>query len=113
MPGGAPDYESFLGPADVVIDDVVMMMPEAAAEGWPAFFDRALEDLSPGVSEIIIHPGYEAEVPPDLRGDEPFGSAWRQQDFDFFTGLEFKELLRKNDIALVSWRDIADLEPVR
>ncbi len=113
MAGHAPDYESFLGPGDVVLNDLVTMMPETASEGWPAYYDEALGNLSPGVSEIIIHVGYEGEVPLDLRGDEPFGSAWRQQEFDFFTGPKFKELLRKHDIKLISWRNIAELEPVR
>jgi predicted glycoside hydrolase/deacetylase ChbG (UPF0249 family) len=113
MAGHAPDYESFLGPGDVVLNDVVTMMPETASKGWPAFYDKALGNLSPGVSEIIIHVGYEGEVAPDLRGDEPFGSAWRQREFDFFTGPKFKELVRKHDIKLISWRDIAELEPER
>ena len=113
MGGQAPDYESFLVPGDVVLADLVTMMPETASEGWPAYYDRTLRDLGPGVTEVIIHVGYESEVPLDMRGDEPFGSAWRQQEFDFFTGATFKDLLKKHDIKLISWRDIARLGPAR
>jgi predicted glycoside hydrolase/deacetylase ChbG (UPF0249 family) len=114
MAGHAPDYESFLEPGDVVIDDLIMMMPEEASEGRHAVHERALENLGPGeVGEIIIHVGYEAEVPSERRNDEPFGSAWRQKDFDYFTGPVFKELLQKHDIQLISWRDIANLAPTR
>ena len=106
----APEYESFLGPRDVVIDRLIMMMPEEASAGRHAFHAQALQDLRPGeVAEIIIHVGYDSEVPPEQRGDEPFGSAWRQADFDYFTGPEFKELLQREDIHLVTWRDIAKL----
>lgn len=110
MAGRAPDYESLLGPDDLVIEDLISMTPEAASVGREAFYESALKNLRAGVSEIIIHVGYEAEVPPDRRSDDPFGSAWRQKDFDYFTGPKFKELLRREDIHLVSWRELANLK---
>ena len=112
MAGHAPDYESFLQPEDVVIDDLIMMMPEEASAGRHAAHERALENLGPGeVGEIIIHVGYESEVPPDRRSDEPLGSAWRQEDFDYFTGPQFQALLEQHDVQLITWRDIAKLTP--
>jgi hypothetical protein len=109
MAGHAPDYESLLGSDDVVLGDLITMTPEAASAGWPAFYERALESLGPGVAEVIVHVGYEREVPPGMRGDEPFGSAWRQRELDFFTGAGFKELLRRHHVRLISWRDVARL----
>ena len=38
------------------------------------------------------------------------GSAWRQKDFDYFTGPQFKELVQKHDIQLITWGDIARLD---
>jgi hypothetical protein len=106
----APDFESLLGPRDVVIDDLIAMLPEEASAGRHAAHERALANLGPGeVGEVIIHVGYEELVPADRRGDAPFGSAWRQADFDYFTGPQFKELLERHDIQLVTWRDIARL----
>lgn len=110
MAGRAPDYESLLGPDDRVIQDLISMPPEAASVGREAFYESAVKNLRAGVSEIIIHVGYEAEVPPDQRSDDPFGSAWRQKDFDYFTGPKFRELLRQQNIHLVSWRDLASLK---
>jgi len=77
----------------------------------PAVARTLTSPVGPGVAEIIVHVGYESEVPPGMRGDEPFGSAWRQREFDFFTGTGFKELLRRHDVKLVSWRDVARLRP--
>ncbi len=111
MAGHAPDYESLLGPDNVVLGDLITMTPEAASGGWPAFYERALKGLGPGVAEIVVHVGYEREVPPAMRSDEPFGSGWRQREFDFVTGTGFKELLRRYDVKLVSWRDVARLQP--
>jgi predicted glycoside hydrolase/deacetylase ChbG (UPF0249 family) len=111
MAGHAPDYESLLASEDVVLGDLITMTPEAASAGWPAFYEKAMKGLGPGVGEVVVHVGYEREVPPGLRGDEPFGSAWRQRELDFFTGSEFKELLRRHDVRLISWRDVARLRP--
>jgi predicted glycoside hydrolase/deacetylase ChbG (UPF0249 family) len=111
MAGHAPDYESLVGPDDVVLGDLITMTPEAASEGWPAFYETALKGLRPGVAEIIVHVGDERQVAPDQRGDEPFGSRWRQREFEFFTGTGFKELLRRHDVELISWRDVARLRP--
>jgi hypothetical protein len=39
--------------------------------------------------------------------DHPdFGSAWRQNDFDYVTSDELKWQLKENNIILVSWGDI-------
>jgi hypothetical protein len=35
-----------------------------------------------------------------------FGSAWRQRDYNYVTSEEFKALLKKNNVHLVTWRDI-------
>jgi predicted glycoside hydrolase/deacetylase ChbG (UPF0249 family) len=111
MAGHAPSYESLLGRDDVVLGDLITMTPEAVSEGWFAYYERALKSLGPGVAEVIVHVGYEREVPPGMRGDEPFGSRWRQRELDFFAGTGFKELLRRNDVKLISWRDVAKLRP--
>jgi hypothetical protein len=37
-----------------------------------------------------------------------FGSAWRQADFNFFTGEEARRLLKENNIQLITWREIRD-----
>jgi hypothetical protein len=38
-----------------------------------------------------------------------WGAAWRQRDFDFFTGETFRRLLRENNVKLVTWREIGRL----
>jgi len=35
-----------------------------------------------------------------------FGSAWRQRDYDYVTSDEFRNLIKKQGIILVTWGDI-------
>ena len=38
-----------------------------------------------------------------------FGSKWRNLDYDIISSPKFKAALVKNDIKLVTWRQIKDL----
>ena len=37
---------------------------------------------------------------------EPYGSAWRQRDYDVVMSPEFKKALQDNKVILVTWRDL-------
>ena len=103
-----PYLQSSLTRSDVVLDRIVTINAKVTAEQWPAFYARALEKLPPGVTEFLIHPGYDNEELRDLFKDRTeWGAAWRQRDFDFFTSDEFRKLLIKYDIKLITWREIA------
>src|SRR5262249_8671281 len=71
------------------------------------FYRREIENMAPGVTEIVIHPGLDD---PELRAfaaDRPsFGAEWRQRDFDFFTSDGLRNMLAKNNIRLVNWREL-------
>jgi hypothetical protein len=85
-----------------------------APEKWSEFYTEAVLNLLPGITEILIHPGYDDEEMRALSNDrESWGSAWRQRDFDFFVSSTFRELLRKYGIALVTWRDLGRMVPAK
>jgi len=109
----APDYESFLQPGDIVINDVLSITPEEAPNGWPVFYENALRKLKPGVTQLIVHVGFDSEEVRGMAGDGPFGAAWRQKEFDFLTSSQFGELLKKHEIKMITWRDIANLKKGR
>ena len=93
---------------DVVLDRMVIINGGVLPEQWPAFYRRAIENLQPGVAEILIHPGFDNEELQQFFKSLPaWGAAWRQRDFDYFTGSSFRELLSQHDIKLITWRDIA------
>jgi chitin disaccharide deacetylase len=92
---------------DAVIDQEVTIGDEVTPQQWPAYYRRAVESLQPGVTEIVIHPGLDNAELQALCADRPtWGAAWRQRDFDFFTSEEFRDLLAKHDIKLITWREI-------
>lgn len=103
-----PHLQASLTPRDLVLDRIVTISSRMAPEQWPAFYRRVLEELPPGVTELLIHPGYDnEELRAFFEGRLPWGAAWRQRDFEFLTSDEFRVLLANNDIKLINWRAIA------
>jgi chitin disaccharide deacetylase len=96
-----------LRPRDIILDNVITIGPKVTLDQWPAFYRNALETLPPGVSEFVIHPAYDDEEMRSLsEGRHEWGAAWRQSDFDFFTSDKFRLLLEKENITLITWREI-------
>ncbi len=104
----SPYLELSLTSNDVVIDHTVTINLKVAPEEWPEFYRHAVESLPSGVTEFVIHPGLDDPELQAFSEDRPtWGAAWRQRDFDFFTSAEFRALLAKHDVRLITWREIA------
>ena len=103
-----PYLQEALGPGDLVIDHVIQIGEDTPIERWAQFYTDAIVASGPGITEILIHPGYDDE---DLRAKmadrREWGAAWRQRDTDFFTSERFRTLLREHNIKLVTWRELA------
>jgi chitin disaccharide deacetylase len=103
-----PYLEASLGPNDIVLDHTVTIEPGLPVEKWAEFYLTALKNLKPGVTEFVIHPGYDDdELRAATRERSTWGSAWRQRDYDFFTSDQFREILAQQKIKLVTWRELA------
>lgn len=103
-----PYLERSISGRDVVLDRMVIINGDVTAEEWPAFYRQAVERMQPGVTEFLIHLGYDNEELQELFEHRlPWGAAWRQRDLNFFTGGQFRDLLSQHDIKLITWRDIA------
>jgi predicted glycoside hydrolase/deacetylase ChbG (UPF0249 family) len=105
-----PYLESSLSASDIVLDHTVTIAPTVPAAQWADFYKTALKNLQPGVTEFVIHLGYDNdELKAATRERDTWGAAWRQRDFDFFTSQEFRDLLSKQNIKLITWREIASV----
>jgi predicted glycoside hydrolase/deacetylase ChbG (UPF0249 family) len=103
-----PYLEKSLDPGDIVLDHTVTIEPGLPPEKWAEFYLTALKNLKPGVTEFVIHPGYDDdELRAATRERSTWGSAWRQRDYDFFTSDQFREILAQQNIKLISWRELA------
>jgi predicted glycoside hydrolase/deacetylase ChbG (UPF0249 family) len=111
---GHPYLQSSLGPEDIVLDHTVTIEPEVPPEKWADFYVDALKNLKPGVTEFVIHPGFDdEELRAATRERSTWGAAWRQRDYDFFTSERFREILAQEKIKPITWRELARLWQAR
>jgi predicted glycoside hydrolase/deacetylase ChbG (UPF0249 family) len=102
--------ESTLTKDDVYIDRVLDINPTVAPEDWARFYSDELKKLEPGVTEVVIHLAYDdAEMRAATTAHPDWGAAWRQRDFEFFTGDTFRKILQDNQIKLITWRELGKL----
>jgi len=104
-PRGAPQPP--LSAKDVLLDAVIIAGPEVPRDQWKAFYLKSIANLKPGLTEMIVHLGRDdSELQAVMVNHEPYGSAWRQRDYDVVTSPEFKKALQDNRVILVTWKEL-------
>ena len=99
-----------LSDKDVALDAVVIAGPQVPRDQWKKFYLDAVANLKPGLTEMIVHLGHDdAELQAVMVDNEPYGSAWRQRDYDVVNSAEFRKALKDNGVTLVTWREIGKL----
>jgi len=101
------DSSGLYGHEDVLIDRVVMAYPDDYAAGLAQFYSKTLQTLQPGLTVLLVHPAYNTPELQAITTDNiDCCAAWRQQDYDFFSGDVCKQILDEEDVQLVTWRDL-------
>jgi predicted glycoside hydrolase/deacetylase ChbG (UPF0249 family) len=96
---------------DVVLDSMVMFEPGVPPAQWTSAYVKALDQLKPGVNELIVHLGYDNAELQAVTVDHPdYGAAWRQRDFKAVTSPEFKQALARNQIHVIGWKDLKKVQ---
>ncbi|HEX2602514.1 MAG TPA: polysaccharide deacetylase family protein [Gemmatimonadaceae bacterium] len=109
-PPGGP--QATYAPNDVLLDNVIIAGPEVPRDKWKEFYLNAIAGLKPGLTEMIVHLGHDdAELQAVTVNHEPYGSAWRQRDYEVVNSPEFRKALADNHIVLVHWRDLQRIAP--
>jgi predicted glycoside hydrolase/deacetylase ChbG (UPF0249 family) len=92
----------------VLIDHAAIANPEAYDKiGMEAFYVELLNNIEPGVTVLLNHIAFDdAEMRALTTGFDHWNAAWRQADYDFFTGEKVKELIKSNNIKLITWKQI-------
>lgn len=102
---GAPG--AGLSPQDVVLDAVVIADRQVPNDQWKAWYLSQIAGLKPGITELIVHLGYDnAELQAVTVNHDAYGSAWRQRDYDVVTSPEFAKALKDNNVIVVKWKDL-------
>jgi predicted glycoside hydrolase/deacetylase ChbG (UPF0249 family) len=99
-----------LSEKDALLDAVIIAGPQVPRDQWKAFYLKSIADLKPGLTELIVHLGRDdSELQAVMVNHEPYGSAWRQRDYDVVTSAEFRKALRDNHVILVTWKELQKL----
>jgi len=107
-PNAAPQPP--LSTQDVLLDTLISADREVPRDKWKEFYLKAIANLKPGLTEIIVHLGHDdSELQAVMVNHEPFGATWRQHDYDVVTSPEFKKALKDNHVILVTWRELQKL----
>ncbi|CAN5913036.1 carbohydrate deacetylase [soil metagenome] len=95
---------------DILPDAILIAGTQVPRDKWKEFYLEAIAHLKPGLTELIVHLGHDdAELQAVTVGHEPYGSAWRQRDYDVVTSADFKRALEDNHVVLVTWREVQKL----
>jgi chitin disaccharide deacetylase len=91
----------------VFLDELIMAPDTLKHSNWKAYYDNAINNLKPGLTEIIVHLAYDDAEMKAISIDHPdYGAAWRQRDYEYVTSDAFKKLLKEKEIILVKWKDV-------
>lgn len=93
-----------------LLDNLFMLDRSIIKGNWIDAYKTALEGMNPGLNQIIVHLGIDNdELRAICSGHEDYGSEWRQKDLDLVTSKEFMDIIKANNIILVTWRQVRDL----
>ncbi|MDG2397494.1 MAG: polysaccharide deacetylase family protein [Flavobacteriaceae bacterium] len=92
----------------VWVDKYFMMNGNGVPEDkWFDFYANIISNIKSGLNVILVHLGKDNEELKAVTIDHPaFGSKWRSLDLKVLESQEFKDLLLKNNIKVINWRDI-------
>ena len=109
--GLSKEYKSAISEDDIVIDNVYSAGAQHFDQvgGLAERYRDILKNLKPGVSALVLHAAYDSKEMQQITISKKYwGAKWRQDDFNFFTSEEYKQLLEKQNIKLISWKEIGD-----
>lgn len=92
---------------DIVVDGLFQAHRKIPLVSLEDYYLSVLRELEPGLSQLIVHPGFDD---PELRSitkdREAYGSAWRQRDLEIMCSERFKSVLQENAIHVINWGNI-------
>ena len=120
LPVFAPRMMLFAMPEDVremvkkeyvLVDNMFMLNVEGPEASWEEEYGKMIEKVGPGLNVMIVHLAYDnAEMQAVAINHPAFGATWREKDLNYVESQTFHDLLKKNEIQLVTWKEIGALK---
>jgi predicted glycoside hydrolase/deacetylase ChbG (UPF0249 family) len=100
--------ESFPKPKHaIIIDQFFMAEAGIKHEEMEEYYLDILDNLEPGLSEIIVHFGLDNDKMKEITVDKiDYGSKWREMDYKIFNSEKFINSIKKNNIKLINYKDL-------
>jgi predicted glycoside hydrolase/deacetylase ChbG (UPF0249 family) len=100
--------KNFPKPKNVIVIKNIYMARKGLKRGeWKAFYLNTIKGLKPGLSQLIVHLGYDDDEMKEISVNHPdYGAKWRQLDHEAVASVDFRSALKKNNVKLVSWGEI-------
>lgn len=105
------DFLTELKKKYIVVDNLFMISKSTVSENWITPYLNFIDNLKPGLNQIIVHLAYNTDESKAIMINHPdFGAEWRQNDFNAITSQQLKEAIERNNIKIVSWKQIRDIQ---
>ncbi len=105
-----PDIAKAFSSKVYLIDNLFMLEPAMVKGRWIDPYIKAVEAMKPGLNDMIVHIAYDNdEMKAITEGHDDYGAKWRQNDLEMIQSKEFKDLLKKNGIVLITWKQVRDV----
>jgi len=120
LPVFAPRMMLFAMPEDVremvkkeyvLVDNMFMLNADGPEASWEEEYGKMIEKVGPGLNVMIVHLALDnAEMQAVAINHPAFGATWREKDLNYVQSQTFHDLLKKNEIQLVTWKEIGALK---
>jgi len=101
--------KNLLNSNTVVVDHILAIDPMTYQQGAKHFYSNLLKNLQPGLSFLLLHPALDNAEMQAITIDHPdYGSEWRQADYDFLMSEECAEIIKAQNIKMVTYRELRD-----
>lgn len=101
------DLKPYITDDDILVNYIFMAMPENYYYGLDKTYTETLNSLQYGLNVILVHAAYDNMEMQGITENKPdWGSSWRNEDFVFFTSNKCKDIIEREHIRLITWKEI-------